>query len=309
MVEVNYFSGLGHDSHNTDGPALSEIFAKRLTGEWKADASMLIVGERGSGKSYAAVSLAMGIASEVAQREGGTWEDYFDIDTHLAITDPRETIRIMTNLERYHVYILDDVGVSADSRRAMTKENVNLTQIFEICRIQHAALILTAPIGSLVDSRFRELVAYYGTMFRKFPEIECTAMKVYKVGHDFQGNKRLSKIRFRDKDGKRCVIAVYMVQKPPKFMCDKYDEQRLKFTQEAIGRMFVPKGSVPGAVGTEGIQFTQADMDYVRVRDLVKGGMSVTAACDQTGISRSLYNWHAARDPDRIVKRKSPGSA
>ena len=58
------------DDHGFD--IVKEI-ARKITSKHNQEDSMLIVGNRGSGKSWGAITVAYSVAKEVAEIKGGTW--------------------------------------------------------------------------------------------------------------------------------------------------------------------------------------------------------------------------------------------
>ena len=57
--------------------------------------------------------------------------------------------------------LLDEIGAGADSRRSTSKENVELSQGWQLLRSRNIATIATLPSTSMLDKRLLELADYW----------------------------------------------------------------------------------------------------------------------------------------------------
>jgi len=100
--------------------------------------------ETGTGKSTLALVLA--------QR----YDSMFSPDN--VLFDTWDFIKRMTEKRRSGAwYVLDEIGVYLDSRRAVSRGNVNFSQLLQIFREEQISLIATLPTTSVLDFRMKEL--------------------------------------------------------------------------------------------------------------------------------------------------------
>lgn len=57
--------------------------------------------------------------------------------------------------------LLDEIGAGADSRRAMSQTNVDLSQAWQTLRARNIAVVATLPSISMLDSRMEELADWW----------------------------------------------------------------------------------------------------------------------------------------------------
>jgi len=100
--------------------------------------------ETGTGKSTLALVLA--------QR----YDSMFSPDN--VVFDTMDFIKRMTEKRRRGAwYVLDEIGVYLDSRRAVSRGNVNFSQLLQVFREEQISLIATLPTTSVLDFRMKEL--------------------------------------------------------------------------------------------------------------------------------------------------------
>lgn len=146
------------DDHGFD--IIKEI-AQKITSKHNQEDSMLIVGNRGSGKSWGAITVAYSVAKEVAEIKGGTWEKYFSFE-NIAIITKEEVIRVIKcRLGQYCVVILDDIGVGWSNRDFATKFNKVMNNIYQTFRTRNVFLIMTVPDKDYIDKLPRNMIHYF----------------------------------------------------------------------------------------------------------------------------------------------------
>jgi len=214
---------------------LCQYFARLVVSPFKQSGELLIVGPRGSGKSYAGVSISYGTAAWVAYYlKKGTWRDYFNPDIDLGIISTEQIVNVLMQPGKYKVRLGDDLGLAWNSRRFMTGQNISLNSVMEIGRVDRCFTILTIPDGFLLDKVPRSLVPFLGVMEptnpSSFMQHGMVMMKLFR-------NVRL----YREKDRTlhpypthlRYKYVYYSIPKPPADLVAIYDRRREEETAKA----------------------------------------------------------------------------
>lgn len=118
------------------------------------DARVLIVGassQTGIGKTTLAIHLCRYL--DITQQDWSASDKaHIDISNYIeAHMDNRKGSCLL----------LDEIEVGADSRRAMSHDNVNLSQAWSTMRAQNIATVATLPSVSALDNRMLELSDYW----------------------------------------------------------------------------------------------------------------------------------------------------
>lgn len=118
------------------------------------DAKVLIVGsnsQTGVGKTTFAVQLCRFLDSTPNK-----WDA-----KEKAFLDVSEYINAHQNYPKKSALLLDEIEAGADSRRATSHENVNLSQAWATMRAKNIATVATLPSVSMLDNRMLELADYW----------------------------------------------------------------------------------------------------------------------------------------------------
>ena len=225
-LSINYFDGVltlpKYFGCHTVQP-LTRGFAARITSIHKKDVLMLLVGERGSGKSYSLLSLAEGCSHEVAKKIGGRPEDYFKPEKNVAVIQDKAIEESMRNLERYNIYILDDAGVGWDSRAFATTLNKRLNHILQTCRTDNCILLISVIDPFTIDKVPRTMVRYYSEMSEQLHDYGMNLIKVFRNKRLFREGKNVTPhLRF----GPKMVVKRWIVNAPSKELAERYDKIR-----------------------------------------------------------------------------------
>lgn len=74
-----------------------------------------------------------------------------------AFVDVKEYMNAHLDYPEGSCLLLDEIGAGADSRRAMSSDNVNLSQAWQTLRARNIAVVATLPSISMLDGRMLEL--------------------------------------------------------------------------------------------------------------------------------------------------------
>lgn len=252
---------------------LSEIFAERIVSKFKKDVLFLLVGERGAGKSYTLLYLALETAKEIARRvdkDENQWNKYFTFE-NVAVIQQEDLEKRMMNLKKYNVYILDDAGVGWDSRDFASRTNKRLNHILQVCRTANSCILISVPDPILIDKVPRTQVRYYGEVSEQLHEYNKSLVRIFRNIRLFREGKTLQQhIRIGTGIARR-----FIAEAPPEDLANQYDEIR---HQQA---MDVAKQFEPPPLPTNP-EFTK---------------VSATIICDRCGYSWASRVAHPKRCP------------
>lgn len=84
-----------------------------------------------------------------------------------AFIDTREYVNAHMDKPKGSALLLDEIEKGADSRRAMSQENVDLSQAWATLRARNIATVCTLPSISMLDNRMLELADYWVLVKRR----------------------------------------------------------------------------------------------------------------------------------------------
>lgn len=209
---------------------LSRFFAKTVTGPYNQDISFLLVGKKGTGKSYCHLSIAYSTACEIAEIQGGTWEDYFDIERNLAIIDPVKANEVMGNQDKYAVKVYDDIGVGWGARDWQKDENKAKNDIFQINRVDNQVQMFSVPNQFLLDKVPRSLVSHYAETYQQFFKKGFVTIKLFEPQTLFREGKIVQPYISVNRN----KFVVFAIMSPPKELTKKYNELRQDVTRKIV---------------------------------------------------------------------------
>jgi len=214
---------------------LCQYFARLIVSPFKQSGELLIVGPRGSGKSYGGLGIAYGIACWVAYYlKKGTWMDYFNPEEDLGIISTENIINVLMRPGKHRVRFGDDLGLAWNSRRFMTGQNISLNSIMEIGRVDRCFSILTIPDGFLIDKVPRSLVPFLGVMEATNPDSFMQhGMVMMKLFRNVRLYREKDRILHPYPTHLRYKYTFYKIPKPPKELVSFYDKCRAEETAKA----------------------------------------------------------------------------
>lgn len=205
-----------------DEESLSTLFAKTITSEHNQHVIVMIVGQGGSGKSWAGLKLASETAKKVAKIKGGEPEQYYNLKDNLAIINKDEIKRVMDNAGQYNIIHLDDIGVGWNSRKFKDEFNIYLNDIIQTFRPNNNMLILTLQASFLIDKVPRSLVHYFIEMDQKMFDKGITICKVFRVVLKQRSGKIF--YEYLQKGGRKYLR--YELSQPDKAIGKEYEKLR-----------------------------------------------------------------------------------
>lgn len=210
--------------------SISSKFAEIITSDYNQSTSLLIVGKTGAGKSNAALKICYDTAVKVAKIKGGTWKDYFSID-NIAVISNEEIYSVVQRMDRkFNCYICDDIGVGLNSRKWQSQTNILMNDILQTMRTTNTLVILTVPMGFMLDKVTRNLPHYYMEMEMAIFEKGISIGKFFEVSHRPRQNKVFHVYLADRKRGTKTVRAYFELA--PEELRAKYEEKRREVAEK-----------------------------------------------------------------------------
>lgn len=169
------------DPSNAARMSLADYFTDITTSSIKSDISCLINGDKGTGKSYLTLSEGVRCADCLAEKNGGQWNDYFNIDL-IAIMDPEEVFDLLQLSAKRCVKAYDDVSTAINSRSFMSKTNRASNDILVTNRTDNNIQFWSTPDQSFTDLVLRKLCNYYIEAELNIPAVRAgfNVVRVFK---------------------------------------------------------------------------------------------------------------------------------
>lgn len=266
--------------------SLSKMFADRVMSPFKQDVSLFIEGRKGSGKSYASLSIAYLTATAIANARGGEWTDYFNIETNVAIISPEDAYNVMQSLKDYNVYILDDIGVGWNARTFQQKENRMMNDIFEVCRVKRNVIIFSAPAAFLIDKVPRELATYRAEVAESVHSKGFSTIKLKSPLRISQLDKTISPYLTIGRNR----IVRFLIPKPPEQLAERYDVLRAEKTDALIKDHANEMDADEEANSKETMKQLSEDARFYQVAWQHEAlGVPLKEACKSVGMGDNTY--------------------
>ena len=162
---------------------LSQVFLEELRSRIarKQNAIVLITGQTGIGKSYAALYLAEQLDPTFSVQKVAFSMKEFSYILHKLDPKPGESL------------VLDEASIVMDNRNYRTKENIFGTHIFTVFRHRLNYIFLTAPASSHIDKKVQDLAHYKVQIIHRDDARKEVIGMVRVVDHNTIKNKTYNK--------------------------------------------------------------------------------------------------------------------
>ena len=183
---------------------------------------IIIIGKKGSGKSY--LSLRIG---EVTQgKTFGMNHVCFNLQELFKVLDEGE-------YEPNDVLILEEIGVAANARDAMSRMNKHLSFVAQAIRPARINLIVNTISWGLIDAQVRNMADYRIEVVGHDVVSELTEFKFLKISPR-QDNPEPYKehLAFNDKDGRPVKFISWTMRKPSDKLAAEYEAKRMEYLKQ-----------------------------------------------------------------------------
>lgn len=212
--------------------SISDYWTDITTSKIKSDISFFLNGEKGAGKSYCNITLGYGCACHLAEKLGGQWHDYFNID-FIAIMLPDQTSDLLRMNAKYIVKDFDDVSPGYNSRSFATRENREQNDIIITNRTDNNIQLWSAPDQGMTDKVLRETCNFYGEAERNPVAINSgfNVLRIFRVDK----NKRTGDRYYPQIWHNNCKLVKCLLKSDYpelKALFEEYDVKRAKAAAE-----------------------------------------------------------------------------
>lgn len=186
----------------------------------------MITGPTGTGKSYAAISLGFRFNAAMGIKEPPRiFYELTDFIDFLKAGDfvPGQTL------------IIDEGGLMAQARAAMTRQNRIISMISQSFRYMRLSVIFCVPHLSFIDSNVRKLVHVVMITNRINRSKGLCYLRAYKVRNDlFSNQMRFIKLRTLNYHGDSVKVNEFGVPKPPQWFLTTYEIQKDDYIKQKL---------------------------------------------------------------------------
>ena len=211
---------------------LCKEIAQKITSKYNQHDTAIVVGDKGSGKSWAAIRIAYEVSVEVAKIKGGKPEDYFTFE-NIAIITKDEVLRVLkTRMGQYFIVIFDDIGVGWSNRDFQTKFNKVMNGIYQTFRTRNIFLIMTVPDPSYIDKLPRLMLHYQLEVVDSYFHKGFVEVKVKESKKIIQMNKNI--YPYITRNGSRYPRHVIMTA--PDHLTEPYEIARKKVEKDSADK-------------------------------------------------------------------------
>ncbi len=193
------------------------------------NAIILICGETGGGKTYAAIELGLECAE--------VWNSNFTMKDNVAFDFKSllKKTKLPQNINKPGTaYIFEEVGAvgsGASSRAWQTKLNKFFVTFMQTARHKNQILIMTTPVFGFLDRGVRVLCH----MLMQTSHINFRTRQSYVIPYEGQVNAKTGKEYWKKlryiKDGRKHRLDFQGIRHPPQDMVDEYEIMKTEFTK------------------------------------------------------------------------------
>jgi hypothetical protein len=195
---------------------------KRRMFEQRMSNFIIVIGKKGSGKSY--LSLRMG---ELLEGKGfGLHHVCFSLQQMFDLLDKGE-------VKPGDVVMLEEVGVAANSRDAMSRTNKHLSFAAQAIRPARITVIANTISWGLIDSQVKNLADYRIEVVGHDIQTSLTEFKFMKI-NPRQDNAEPYKehLIFNDERGRPVKFVSWSLKKPSAELAEAYDVKREEYLRQ-----------------------------------------------------------------------------
>jgi ABC-type dipeptide/oligopeptide/nickel transport system ATPase component len=213
----------------TDRQKIGELVIKKAILarlESKKNTFIAIVGGTGEGKSYTALRIAELI------------EPNFDVREQI-IYYPQQFLNIIQNAinKNYKVLMLDEAHTTIPARLWYNFTNLAINFVASTFRqLKALVLIIVTPSIGWIDKTIREMINFYGVVFRRLPD-RPVELRLYEVAYDYFNLREeypyLRKLKFVYRRGV-CKLDTVIVGMPSQKLIEEYEKVSSEYKRKLL---------------------------------------------------------------------------
>lgn len=196
-----------------------EHISRRII-EKNGNAFIIVTGDVGSGKSYAALDLCLKLSQKFDTPFNEDWVQFSSEGMFRAV---------LKEHKKGQCVLMDEMGVIMSNRRAMARGNVGLSFLLQTIRSQNHILVFTVPDFSFVDKVARLLIHYKMESNARFRNNKNHVLFQRKMKVRYSDKVYFAPIPYSLPDGTIRDANTYVAERPPQWLVDVYEEKKKKF--------------------------------------------------------------------------------
>jgi len=188
---------------------------------------MVINGETGSGKTYAALRMALDVSR--------LFNSHFTLKDNMDFNhkDLLKKTKLPENDKPGTCFVFEEVGAvggGASNREWQSKSNQMFDSFIQTSRHRNHVLIMTCPSLSFLDSRARKLVHIQGIMQGINFQNKKSVMKLYRLQHHMRKDKTYFKLLRYKVYGQTYKLSSLGFELIPEDITKEYERIKTKYT-------------------------------------------------------------------------------
>jgi len=250
------------------------------------NAMLLFVGDPGSGKSYAAISIACMI------------DPNFSIEK--VVFTPEDFLNALDKAKRGDVIIWDEAGVGMPARDWNTIQNKVLAYVIQTFRFQNIGVFFTTPGSTLLDKVARILINFQVKVIDYNRETRHTTAVVYEREYD-PVRDILNWVKWQKRENGKVVDPnPIFIPHPPDDIAREYEkisrEYKVKVREEAKEKIEAYRQGLSMSATIDGRHLRKLENQAQALRNLVKSlldqGYRYSDIARLMGINQqTMYAW------------------
>lgn len=248
---------------------------------------MIIVGSTGSGKSYAALSIAKLLNKNFTIDDCKFKAIEFLKHSKLLMDSNRKT--------KGKIVLWDEFGVEHNAREFMTLSNRVINHFFQTSRSLNMIFIMTVPYLSYVDSSTQKLAHCIAEMTNVDKTNKVSTMKVKFIQVNNMSGKMYPKYLRFFRDGSRKVMKRMSVTIPDDELIKEYEKDKRTYQSDKYGEMIIRLDKKEKKETT--VQLTSKQQMHFDLR--IKEGLKVDEVCKRMNLSLGK-----CYERERAIKKK-----
>jgi hypothetical protein len=183
---------------------------------------IIIIGKKGSGKSY----LSLRLGEVIEGKSFGMRHVCFSINELFTLLDSGK-------YKAGDVIVLEEIGIAANSRDALTKTNKHLSFAAQAIRPARITLIANTISWGLMDSQVKNLADYRIEVVGHDTILQQTEFKFKKISPK-QDNPEPYTEHLWTKDGEGRVVKhiLWTMNRPSHEIAEQYDTKRMEYLKQ-----------------------------------------------------------------------------
>lgn len=255
---------------------------------------IVINGATGSGKTYAALSIAYQLSQEL--------DTNFSIKENMDFNFSKfvEKTMLPINKKPGTCFVFEEVGATgggASSREWQSKANILFNSFLQTTRHRNQILIMTCPYFSFLDISSRKLVHIQMDMkYINFKTKNAVAKPYFTQVNTRTGNIYFKLLRYII-NNETIILNGWIIKHPPEHLVKEYEIEKEKFT-DALNK------KITTSLEGNGRYIPTSKLDDDIIDSLGKNGYTNQEIADKLSVSLRTIQRHSSKIKDNELDKK-----